>query len=421
MRVRDAAARSRCRPRWPAAPIEGAQLRGAKLVVTWLSGSAAHRLAGAEPHRGALRARARRARGRRDRLVRAPGRGGREAPEGRRHEDADVAAILALAPDLVIANHEENRAATSRSCEAAGVRGLGDLSAHGARRRGAAARAGRRSARRPRAIAAVVEPVEAAVAEAPRGATARGRASSARSGATPGWRRRATPTSTRCSMLCGGDNVFADRGDRRYPIVKLDEIVAAAPEVILLPDEPYAFGPRDAPSWPGSPSRPPANGRIHFIDGTLVSWYGPRIRPALRGLRSILHPPGLATPRHCLRLVRPAADAAGPGRRVECARPAWSRARKHSSNPPVRPRERPNRWCRRAPRKTRGRGIHGSAYGAHGHGGTCTSVAGRSGGRRGQGLGSPRRHAGQEAHAHRHRARLRGRLPALGAAARRSA
>src|SRR5262249_43067786 len=45
--------------------------------------------------------------------------------------------------------------------------------------------------------------------------------------------------------LCGGRNVFAARGPRRYPIVSEAEIEAAAPEVVLLPDEPYAFGPAD--------------------------------------------------------------------------------------------------------------------------------------------------------------------------------
>ena len=91
--------------------------------------------------------------------------------------------------------------------------------------------------------------------------------------------------------LCGGANVFADRGDRRYPIVALDDVVAAAPEVILLPDEPYAFGPRDA-QRAGAPRRPGelALGRIHCVDGTWVSWYGPRIRPAVAALRSLLQP-----------------------------------------------------------------------------------------------------------------------------------
>jgi ABC-type Fe3+-hydroxamate transport system substrate-binding protein len=87
--------------------------------------------------------------------------------------------------------------------------------------------------------------------------------------------------------LCGGSNVFADCGDRRYPIVEREQIVAAAPEVILLPSEPYDFGPRDAlelASWTLPAAR---NGRIHLIDGTLVSWYGPRIEPAIASLRSL--------------------------------------------------------------------------------------------------------------------------------------
>jgi hypothetical protein len=44
----------------------------------------------------------------------------------------------------------------------------------------------------------------------------------------------------------------------------------------VLPDEPYTFGPRGA--------------RIHLIDGTMVSWYGPRIRRAIETLRPLLTP-----------------------------------------------------------------------------------------------------------------------------------
>jgi ABC-type Fe3+-hydroxamate transport system substrate-binding protein len=88
--------------------------------------------------------------------------------------------------------------------------------------------------------------------------------------------------------LCGGANVFADRAERRYPVVALEDVVAAAPEVILLPDEPYAFGPRDVADL-GQLDVPAArDGRIHCVDGTWLSWYGPRIRPALRGLRPLL-------------------------------------------------------------------------------------------------------------------------------------
>ena len=77
--------------------------------------------------------------------------------------------------------------------------------------------------------------------------------------------------------LCGGLNVFAERGDRRYPRVTLDEVVAAAPEVVLLPDEPYAFGASDEAELRRLPLPAAQNGRIHRIDGTWVSWYGPRI------------------------------------------------------------------------------------------------------------------------------------------------
>lgn len=88
--------------------------------------------------------------------------------------------------------------------------------------------------------------------------------------------------------LCGGENVFAQRGERRYPIVTVEEIVAAAPEVVLLPDEPYAFGPRDEVELGALEMPAAANGRIHRIDGTLVSWYGPRIRRAIEVLRPLL-------------------------------------------------------------------------------------------------------------------------------------
>jgi len=89
--------------------------------------------------------------------------------------------------------------------------------------------------------------------------------------------------------LCGGENVFAERGDRRYPVVEAEDIVAAAPEVVLLPDEPYAFGAADAAEvleWDLPAARA---GRIHVIDGTLASWYGPRIGRAVDTLCGLLH------------------------------------------------------------------------------------------------------------------------------------
>ena len=79
-----------------------------------------------------------------------------------------------------------------------------------------------------------------------------------------------------------------------FRIVSEPEIAAAAPEVILLPDEPYAFGPRDAAELAQLALPAARSGRIHLIDGTLVSWYGPRIRPAIETVRSLLAGPGVA-------------------------------------------------------------------------------------------------------------------------------
>ncbi len=65
----------------------------------------------------------------------------------------------------------------------------------------------------------------------------------------------------------------------------LAEIEAAKPELILLPDEPYAFEQRDAQELAALDIPAAHTGSIHLIDGTLVSWYGPRIREAVEKLR----------------------------------------------------------------------------------------------------------------------------------------
>ena len=98
--------------------------------------------------------------------------------------------------------------------------------------------------------------------------------------------------------LCGGANVFgagfAQRAGgraRRYPIVRDDEIVAARPEVILLPDEPYAFGARDVAELAALETPASRAGRIHCLDGTLISWYGPRIARAIPEVSALLADP----------------------------------------------------------------------------------------------------------------------------------
>ncbi len=114
--------------------------------------------------------------------------------------------------------------------------------------------------------------------------------------------------------VCGGDNIFAERQrrfplvadlglapertgdrddgrDRRYPRVTLEEMAALQPEVILLPDEPYVFGKADLDDFRPFAELPAVcHGRIHLIDGKIVSWYGPRIGESLRSLGELLAP-----------------------------------------------------------------------------------------------------------------------------------
>ena len=210
-------------------------------------------------------------------------------------KDTDVDAVLALAPDLVIANHEENTRRSVERIEAAGARVwvtyprtvqegvalLRELAGLGAS---------------PEAFARVVEPVEAAVRDAERSLPA-----TAVRVFCPIWRDPwmsvgADTYAHALLALCGGANVFAERRERRYPRVTLAEIEAAAPEVVLLPDEPYAFGARDVEELRHLAIPAAASGRIHCIDGTWVSWYGPRVRPALAAIRRVLHPAGLHPP-----------------------------------------------------------------------------------------------------------------------------
>jgi ABC-type Fe3+-hydroxamate transport system substrate-binding protein len=112
---------------------------------------------------------------------------------------------------------------------------------------------------------------------------------------------------------CGAENVFADRErryplqadlghaealpagdprlqdrDTRYPRITLDEVVAAQPEIVLLPDEPYAFTQADADEIARLDIPAARNGQIHLVDGSLLTWHGTRIAYALRDLPPLL-------------------------------------------------------------------------------------------------------------------------------------
>ena len=205
----------------------------------------------------------------------------------------DIPAIETLRPDLVLANREENRRCDVERLAAAGIP-VWVTYPRTVREGAGALRELARFGASPERVAAVVEPVERAI-EAAEAARAEAR------------ERGVPPTSVFCPIwrdpwmsvghdtyahdllaLAGGANVFADRDGRRYPRVSLADVVAAAPQVVLLPDEPYRFGPADVREL-GQLDLPAArDGRIHVVDGTMVSWYGPRIARALDDLRPLL-------------------------------------------------------------------------------------------------------------------------------------
>ena len=90
--------------------------------------------------------------------------------------------------------------------------------------------------------------------------------------------------------VCGGHNVFADRGER-YPTVTLDEVAAQRPAVILLPDEPFRFRRAHLADFAGYGDVPAVrDGRIHLVDGKPFSWHGPRIADALRRVPELIDP-----------------------------------------------------------------------------------------------------------------------------------
>ena len=183
-------------------------------------------------------------------------------------KNPDVDAIVALRPDVVLANEEENREPDLRAMRAAGlgvwvtrVRSLEEAF---------------RSLRRVVTVACRREVPDWLVAaqlaweSAPTVAN-RGLA------VVPVWRRpwmvvgRDTFAGDVLRRL-GVRNAFGDHVER-YPKVPLPELLAVGPDLVVLPDEPYPFGPLDGPeSFPGVPCA--------LVSGRHLTWYGPSLAEA---------------------------------------------------------------------------------------------------------------------------------------------
>jgi ABC-type Fe3+-hydroxamate transport system substrate-binding protein len=75
-------------------------------------------------------------------------------------------------------------------------------------------------------------------------------------------------------------NAFRDRAER-YPHVDLDEIDAEGVDLVVLPDEPYVFGPDDGPeAFRHTPTT--------LASGRLLTWYGPSLLDAHAELARIV-------------------------------------------------------------------------------------------------------------------------------------
>ncbi len=178
-------------------------------------------------------------------------------------KNPDVDAVVALHPDLVLANAEENREADIAALRAAGVAVWVTF---------------------PRTVPASLDSLgrmlgACGLAEPPwlaraREAWATPYAGPRRTAVVPVWRRpwmavgSGTFTGDLLARL-GVDNVFADSPER-YP--RFTPPVSGV-DLVVLPDEPYVFTPDDGPeAFPGIPSA--------CVSGRHLTWYGPSLAEA---------------------------------------------------------------------------------------------------------------------------------------------
>ncbi|MFC9606509.1 helical backbone metal receptor [Streptomyces niveus] len=194
-------------------------------------------------------------------------------------KNPDIDAVIALRPDLVVANEEENREPDLAALRAAGVE----------------------------VLVTEVRDLDQAFAELERmlvtccGLTAPRWLDEARESwaAVPppppygGGRKAVVPIWRRPWMVLGGDtfagdllarlgvhNVYGDLAER-YPRIPLDRLRASDADLVVLPDEPYRFTADDGPeAFPGMPAA--------LVDGRHLTWYGPSLVRAPEALRAAL-------------------------------------------------------------------------------------------------------------------------------------
>jgi ABC-type Fe3+-hydroxamate transport system substrate-binding protein len=86
--------------------------------------------------------------------------------------------------------------------------------------------------------------------------------------------------------MLGFNNIFASAGDR-YPRTTIDEAIGLRPDFVLLPDEPYEFRAKDAEELKQL-LPPPLSRRVVLINGRDLHWYGVHMLSGLRSLARLL-------------------------------------------------------------------------------------------------------------------------------------
>ncbi len=187
-------------------------------------------------------------------------------------KNPDLTAIAALAPDVVVANKEENRELDVRRLREAGVAvWVTDIETV------------------PQAITSLENLIDAlgwsrpAWLEEARGIWCRDLPPITHRVVIPIWRDpwmvvgRDTFTGDLVRRL-GWHNLYADHAER-YPHVEVGDLDGAGADVVLLPDEPYVFTAQDGPeAFAHTPTA--------LVSGRLLTWYGPsllEVGPAAQG------------------------------------------------------------------------------------------------------------------------------------------
>ncbi|MFP5371247.1 MAG: helical backbone metal receptor, partial [Actinomycetes bacterium] len=186
----------------------------------------------------------------------------------------DLGRVRALRPDLVLANAEENRDEDVAALRAAGIHVWVTAPATVGE---ALDSLGRICAVLRRPDPGWLYRAGSAWADPPRMPRVRA--------VVPIWRRpwmvlgRDTFAGDVLARL-GVENVFASSADR-YPRLGKDDLADVRADLVVFPDEPYAFTRDDGPeAWPQA--------RPVFVSGRHLTWYGPSLVEAPELLRVAL-------------------------------------------------------------------------------------------------------------------------------------